>query len=62
MNDDIEKFGYDSMQQRTIKRKIMKSTSLRAFKVKFCILYLYCKCVCILQKLALSLAKCMFTA
>ncbi len=35
MNDDIGKFGYDSMQQRTKKTKFMKSTSLRTFKVNF---------------------------
>ena len=32
MNEDIAKFVYDSMQQRTKRKtKIMKSTSLRAF-------------------------------
>ncbi len=32
MNEDIAKFVYDSMRQRTKKKtKIMKSTSLRAF-------------------------------
>jgi hypothetical protein len=28
MNDDIEKFEYDSMQQRTKKTKFIKGTSL----------------------------------
>ena len=35
INNDIGKFGYDSMQQRTKKTKFKKSTSLRTFKVKF---------------------------
>ena len=35
MNDDIAKFGYDSMQQITKNTKFMKSTSPRTFKVKF---------------------------
>ena len=35
MNDDISKFGYDSMQQTTKKDKIYEKTSLRTFKVKF---------------------------
>ncbi len=37
MNDDIGKFGYDSMPQRTKKTKIMRRTSLRTFKVIFII-------------------------
>ena len=43
MNDDIGKFGYDSIQQRTKKTKFMKSTSLRTFEAKFltCITCLY---------------------
>ncbi len=35
MNEDIGKFGYDSMQQRTKKTKIMKKMSLRTFTAKF---------------------------
>ncbi len=35
MNEDIGKFGYHSMQQKTNKTKIMKRTSLRTFKVTF---------------------------
>ncbi len=35
MNNDIAKFGYDSMQQITKKTELMKTTSPRTFKVKF---------------------------
>ena len=36
MNEDIAKFVYDSMQQRTKRKtKIMRSTSLRAFFIFF---------------------------
>ena len=34
MNDDITKFGYDSMQQITKKPKFMKSTSPSIFRVE----------------------------
>ncbi len=32
MNDDMVKFGYDSMQKRTKKDKIYDNTSLKTFK------------------------------
>ncbi len=49
INDDIGKFGYDSMQQRT---KIMKIT----FKAKF-----FPRNLCILQRLACRLrSSCLY--
>ncbi len=61
MNDDMVKVGYVACKKEQKRTKFMKSTLLRTFKVKFL------TCInsynfCILQNLALSLAKLMFTA
>ena len=54
MNNDIGKFGHDTMQQKTKKDKINEKYLTKNLKGKV-VTCLY------LQKLALSLAKFMFT-
>ncbi len=63
MNEDIAKFVYDSMQQRTKgKTEVMKSTSLRAFSPVFKITRLSPKLVRVDMKvLGQTKTRCIYT-